>query len=132
MLMPWDIEDAASLVLEDGLKFGDTSIGQALIQLGKESIERDEKRRAGISSIGSLFIARKEDMSTDGRLRLFKQPDGDMCVAIIDNDGNAASIEFCAVGAGGGRSPRTLQALYQLALAMRADNEENPSHGAER
>ncbi len=132
MLMQWDLDEAASLVLEEGITFGETSIGQALIQLGKEAMEHDAKRHEGISSIGEGFIARKEDMSAGGRLRLFKQPDGDICITVIDGAGNQSGIEFCTIGAGGGRSPRTLQALYQLALAIRADNEEEPSRRAER
>lgn len=132
MLMPWDLEEAANLILEDGMKLGETSIGRELLQLGKEAMERDAKRHEGNASIGEVFIARKEDMSLEGRVRLFKQPDGDMCLTVIDGNGNQAGVEFCSIGSGGGRSPHTMQALYQLALAIRADNEEEPSRRAER
>lgn len=77
------------------------------------------------------FVARKEDMSKNGRLRLIKQEDGDICVAVI-TDEEEAGIEFCSVGSGGGKSPRTLAALNALAIAMQEDNEQEPSRAAVR
>lgn len=64
---------------------------------------------------------RPEDMSIIGKLRLIVQPDGDVIVAIC-HSGLMIDIEFCAPGAGGGRSPETWKALRQLALAMQTDN----------
>jgi hypothetical protein len=76
-------------------------------------------------------------MSPRGRLRLLLQPDGDVIVvAIPDPDdglfgGRMASVEFCSVGSGGGRSPNTIRALRELAKAMEQDNAEraiNPDY----
>lgn len=66
---------------------------------------------------------RREDMSMRGRLRLIAQPDGDMCLAAIADDGTMAGIEFCNSG---GRSPHTLQALRDLSHAMKRDNDGAP------
>ena len=48
------------------------------------------------------FVSRKEDMSRDGRLCLFKQDDGDICISIFPQEGEVASLEFCVPGLGGG------------------------------
>lgn len=61
-----------------------------------------------------VLIGRFEDMSQFGRLMILHQDDGDYCVSVVDADGVQADIEFCAMGAGGGHSPRTLQALRAL------------------
>jgi hypothetical protein len=73
----------------------------------------------------SELVERYEDMSPLGRLRLYKQDDGDMIVAIIpdpDCPSGHDSVEFCSCGSGGGQSPKTLQALYALMAAIEADN----------
>lgn len=65
---------------------------------------------------------RFEDMSERGRLRVWQQDDGDMIVHVIPDpstDNRGASVEFCVSG---GRSPRTLEALRQLLVAIHADN----------
>ena len=74
-------------------------------------------------------VERYEDMSPDGRLRLVRQPDGDVIVAIIpplSSDSPMVVVEFCSVGSGGGQSPNTLAALRDLMEAIRRDNEEQP------
>lgn len=71
------------------------------------------------------IIARREDMGA-GRLQLIRQEDGDMCLAVIDDEGYMAGIEFCTSGSGGGRSPKVLAALYALAEAMIEENQERP------
>ncbi|AOV18821.1 hypothetical protein BJI67_16410 (plasmid) [Acidihalobacter aeolianus] len=72
------------------------------------------------------MIVRKGDMSPNTLLRLIRQDDGDMCVAIIDDEGNQTDVEFCVPGAGGGKSPNTWRGLYALAAAIEADNKEAP------
>lgn len=69
---------------------------------------------------------RFEDMSPRGRLRVLQQDDGDMSVAVIEDlqsgslcAGLMASVEFCNSG---GKSPRTLDALRALMMAMAEDN----------
>jgi ribosomal protein S9 len=80
----------------------------------------------------NIWVGRKEDMSTTGRLRLMRQEDGDMCVAIVDERGRVASVEFCTTMRGGGRSPRTFAALRALAQAIVEDNADDPDRMAHR
>ncbi len=75
-------------------------------------------------------VERNEDMSSSGKLRLHQQGDGDVIVAIIPDPEEERrgrnSVEFCAIGCGGGRSPKTLAALRNLITAMEEDNKERP------
>ena len=74
-------------------------------------------------------VERYEDMSPDGRLRLVRQDNGDVILAIIPPIGSGrpiVDVEFCSIGAGGGQSPNTLRALRDLMEAMRRDNIEQP------
>lgn len=77
------------------------------------------------------FVERIEDMSNRGRLRLIKQVDGDIIIAVQSmEDGllqNGDSVEFCSAFGGGGKSPNTMKALHALMEAMRLDNIEYPS-----
>lgn len=79
---------------------------------------------------GPIRVERREDMSPSGRLRLTLQVDGDVMVTVVPDpdapDWERDSVEFCSCGMGGGKSPRTLQALRDLAVAMEQDNVENP------
>lgn len=75
----------------------------------------------------SRVAERFEDMSQRGRIRLIEQTDGDVCVAVIEDPnsegrGCMACIEFCSPYAGGGKSPRTLEALKVLMQAIADDN----------
>lgn len=72
-------------------------------------------------------VQRREDMSPDGHLRLYLQEDGDIVLTVHgrrwgSDEPSTASIEFCADG-GGGRSPRTVEALKLLMAAMQADED---------
>jgi len=71
-------------------------------------------------------IARLEDMSPNGHLRVFIANDGDVSVEVFDGE-QFASVEFCSCGAGGGRSPNTRAAIVNLAKALDADNKADPS-----
>lgn len=77
-------------------------------------------------------VERNEDMSPNGRLTVIQQDDGDVIVGIVPNSMEDArrhyvqSVEFCSVGSGGGRSPRTLEALRALMDAIEADNRAWP------
>lgn len=87
-----------------------------------------EKREAIRLSTDEPY-ERREDMSPDGKLQLFIQNDGDVIVQIVsrrDEEWRMASVEFCSCGSGGGRSPRVLGALRELARAIAADNEAAP------
>jgi hypothetical protein len=82
------------------------------------------------------MVARNEDMSPNGLLRLIKQDDGDVIVVVVPDEENSTafgnSIEFCSCGGGGGKSPRTLKALRELFLAMQEDNKECPWRNPDR
>lgn len=79
----------------------------------------------------SVSVDRPEDMSPNGVLTLHVQPDGDVVLVITQNTDPMtgqplhevieATVEFCTHN-GGGRSPRTLNALRELAVAMAKDN----------
>ncbi len=75
-------------------------------------------------SADTKLLERLEDMSVNGRLRLWLQDDGDVIVAIMQDNGKMTDVEFCTPGAGGGGSPRTWAALRQLAVAMKEDNDD--------
>jgi hypothetical protein len=66
----------------------------------------------------------RSDMDPDARLWATVQGDGDVCLSIADDDG-LHTVEFCAPGTGGGKSPRVHAALRQLANAIRLDAVEH-------
>lgn len=75
-------------------------------------------------------VSRRDDMSKTGKLSLSIQDDGDICISIsnYDEEGNAldtgwVGLEFCTPAQGGGKSPKTLEALRNLFEAMKADND---------
>ena len=82
-------------------------------------------------SDGLEIVERFEDMSPRGRLKLIRQPDGDIIVVTVPDpdERNCMSaaggmVEFCTPCSGGGQSPNTLKALRLLFEAMVKDNEE--------
>jgi hypothetical protein len=123
---PYLIEEAAELILDCGTKFSDTHSGQAVIEMARAWAKLEESRLSGPRMPVNEFVSRKEDMSPNGCLRLFKQDDGDVCVAVLAQDGTMASVEFCVPGMGGGRSGCTLNALNELAMAILEDNKTFP------
>jgi len=130
---PYLIDEAAGYQLDGGDTLGETRAGRELLRMARAHLQEQEEKGASISSVPvNAFIARREDMSRTGRLRLIKQEDGDLCVAVIDEDGHMSGVEFCVTGIGGGKSPRTVEALNQLALAIIADNLADPAGAAER
>ncbi|WP_296247593.1 hypothetical protein [uncultured Stenotrophomonas sp.] len=87
----------------------------------------DASPKGGSDVTRGVTVERLEDMSVRGRLKLFAEEDGDMCLMIVEGDGTSAGIEFCASG---GRSPRTLEAVRALSRAMEQDNAERPINRA--
>lgn len=120
MLECW-VDEVADMELKDGSLVGDSFIGQKVLDCARENIKQEALPHVPCN----LHIRRPQDMGK-GYLELFKEEDGDMCLLIRDEDGNSASIQFCTGVVGGGRSPRTLNALYALAQAMVEDNRERP------
>lgn len=76
-------------------------------------------------------VARLDDMSPSGHLRITLDNDNDVCVEVF-NGQRFASVEFCNGGGGGGQSPRTRLALIALMVAMEADTAENRSRAHPR
>ena len=76
-------------------------------------------------------VERQGDMGRGGKLRLRTDADGDVhvvCDGVDQVTGKPAvvSVEFCRIGLGGGRIPRTLEALRALMFAMQTENDTDP------
>jgi hypothetical protein len=74
------------------------------------------------------YVERFGDMSPDGRLHIYQQDDGDVIIVVIpDSNDNRPSVavEFCTYS-GGGRSPKTREAILALMDAIEDENRENP------
>jgi len=74
---------------------------------------------------------RKEDMSPDGFLDVFIDTDNNDIHVTVGGESYGgemviASVEFCCTGTGGGKSPKTREALRNLFKAIREDNENSP------
>jgi hypothetical protein len=78
---------------------------------------------------------RKEDMSPDGFLDVFIDTDNNDIHVTVCGESHGemviASVEFCCVGIGGGKSPKTREALRNLFKAIREDNKEIPCRAVE-
>lgn len=74
----------------------------------------------------SRDTARLEDMSLNGHLRVTLDSCGDAIVEVFNGE-DFARVEFCSAGSGGGRSPRTRQALIALMVAIEDDNKADVS-----
>lgn len=73
-------------------------------------------------------VGRYEDMSPNGHLRVGLDADNDVYVSVFDDKNKtSSSVEFCTVGNGGGKSPKTRTALIELMKAIKADNKDNPN-----
>ena len=92
-------------------------------------------RRQNMSERITNMSARLDEMG-QGRLslRIEAHRDGDVLLAIDfdgipiqDEHGNEACVEFCSTAGGGGRSPQTRKALFELLKAMKQDAEHDPS-----
>ena len=64
-------------------------------------------------------------MRPHAHLRVGLDGDSDVYLSVWDEKAGA-SIEFCTIVAGGGKSPRTRAALIALMVAMEADNAADP------
>lgn len=72
----------------------------------------------------SREVARIGDMHPAHAMRVGLDGDGDAYVSTTAGVGDG--IEFCTVGAGGGKSPKTHAALIALMVAMEEDNAADP------
>lgn len=71
-------------------------------------------------------VGRYGDMSPLAHLRVGLDGDNDAYVSVYDGEGGAV-VEFNMPFSGGGKSPRTREALVALMVAMEMDNAEDPS-----
>ena len=69
-------------------------------------------------------VARIGDMAQHDALRVGLDGDGDVYISTTNPLGG---VEFCTTGSGGGKSPRTHEALIALMVAIEADNAATPS-----
>ena len=76
----------------------------------------------------AVTITRPDDMGT-GELKLPRDDDGDITVALVLPGHGFLDVEFCIPGTGGGKSPHTHRALRELMAAMRADDQEDARRG---
>ena len=72
------------------------------------------------------YICRRGDMSPTEHIKMYWQEDGDVCLMVVNERGESADMEFCVPGTGGGKSPRTHEALLNLMAAIEKDNEDSP------
>lgn len=70
-------------------------------------------------------VGRIGDMSPRAHMRVGFDSDSDVFVSVWSDDGGG-SVEFCTAGAGGGKSPRTREALIGLMVAMEGENAIDP------
>jgi hypothetical protein len=120
----FDIEDAGDTLTEDGVPFKETPAGYNVLEAAKAYVKLTDSSQKVQVPINT-FVSRRDDMG-QGKLQLFREEDGDMCVAIFDTAGRSKDIQFCTYGMGGGRSPKVLSALYDLFRAMMEENEKCP------
>ena len=76
-------------------------------------------------------VARLGDMGHGTKLKLLKEPDGDISISVMP-EGHLVTqhrIEFCNSG---GKSHHTLKALHNLFEAMQKDSEERPEGDPKR
>jgi len=122
----YELNDFANIELEEGITIKDTIVGHDIINVVKERLDAEDEESNNIYSLPpNVFTGRKEDMSSDGELRLFIEDDGDVIITVLDRDSHCASVQFCTVGQGGGSSPETLKALRGLIVAINKDNKDN-------
>lgn len=74
-------------------------------------------------------LFRADDMG-EGQLRVLFDSDNDVIVALWPDGKPSVSVEFCCPGSGGGKSPRTREALIALMVAMEEDGATNRPHDA--
>lgn len=131
MLDSFTIDEAAKLELKDyGCTFEETRDGAEVINAARQMLALEEDQSAKHAAIPfHQSIGRKEEMSATGCLTLFRQEDGDIILTAMDGEGNSATVEFCSLYMGGGKSPRTREALLDLMLAIIEDKRQRPKPG---
>ncbi len=91
-----------------------------------DEAEKQEPEKAALKWPKARDVARLEDMSPSGHLRITLDTDNDVCVEVYDGKETFVSIEFCNGGGGGGNSPHLRAALIGAMSAIEQDNAERP------
>lgn len=118
------IDEANEQELAEGGLFGESFFGKQVIEAARELLQQQSGPDSDPLPLCEFFD-REDDMG-QGKLRLILDGDSDVCVAVINHDGNMADVEFCTPFSGGGRSPKVREALLNLARTIRDENESNP------
>lgn len=118
------IEEVDKMVTEDGDQVGMTYFGRQVIEAATEYLKLQEGVNPTRIPVLQQF-ERREDMG-QGRLILMLDGDSDVLVTVVNNKGQSATVEFCTRLSGGGRSPKTREALIQLCRAIQEENESAP------
>lgn len=97
----------------------------------KPILDPAKSREQCITWPNGRHVGRIGDMAPRGHshMQVSLDADNDVCVQIWEQDredGQVAGIEFCCPGVGGGKSPRTREALLGLMVAMEDDNMSEP------
>lgn len=123
-MLDFHLSMAEDIVLDNGVLLINDFHGRKIMEAARAYLELTENPGAKPVPCDVIF-ARREDMG-QGRIQLIREEDGDMCLSVISNDGDFAGVQFCTSVVGGGRSPKVLKALYQLAQAVMEENQEHP------
>jgi hypothetical protein len=126
-MLSFHISEVEAMLTEHGGTFGEDFSGAKVIEAARAHALHLAGGEKPTQVPINTHIERIEDMGP-GRLRLFREEDGDMCLTVIDKDGVPATIQFCTYFGGGGQSPKVLKALYDLASAMLEENASSPQH----
>jgi hypothetical protein len=131
MLTGFDIDEASEQEMVNGGLFRDSHVGRLVIEAAREHLQQSSLL-ASDPVEQNVFFERQEDMG-GGRLRLILDGDSDVSIAVISEEGEMAGVEFCTPYSGGGRSPKTREALLNVCRAIREENVTSPiSRGAAR
>lgn len=104
------------------------NIGRAQAELTEKSGREVEKPSAGPRPNAEIVwpqdksVKRRDDMSHSDAMQVGIDESGDLQVSLWTEKAGYSSVEFCAPGSGGGRSPETRRALIALMVAMEKDN----------
>lgn len=93
---------------------------EVLLDVLESHLKLLEAGQAELPWPGGISIERRGDMGAE-RLRLTREGDGDLIVTVVSPSDPPLSVQFCTGWMGGGRSPRTHEALVELWKAMNAE-----------